>query len=139
MPVKSLNDKHILAEHREIKRIPNIVKKGKAKLDDIPDTFTLGKGHVRFFYDKLQYLYDRYNCLYNECIVRGFNVTPYYDAWEGVPDELMNNWDETPEAMLEVRQRIFDRAGYWVNTSYLMNYVDKSLLEGMQGSTFYRK
>jgi len=28
--VRRLTDKHLLAEHREIKRIPNMVKSGKA-------------------------------------------------------------------------------------------------------------
>jgi deoxyribonuclease (pyrimidine dimer) len=59
-----LVDQHLLAELREIKRIPNVVKQGKAKLDGIPERFSLGTGHVRFFYNKLGYLLRRYRSLY---------------------------------------------------------------------------
>ncbi|NJO65836.1 MAG: hypothetical protein HC836_49530 [Richelia sp. RM2_1_2] len=41
---KLLHYKHLLAESREIKRIPNAVKNGRVKLIDIPKKFTLGKG-----------------------------------------------------------------------------------------------
>ena len=56
IPPKQLTNKHLIAEHREIKRIPNVISKGKYNLKSIPPEFTLGKGHVSFFYDKLQYL-----------------------------------------------------------------------------------
>ena len=36
--------------------------------------FKLGIGHVKFFYNKLLYLKNRYISLYNECIKRGFNA-----------------------------------------------------------------
>ena len=50
---KDLTSKHLIAEHREIKRIPNCVGKGKYNMDNIPDKFKLGTGHVKFFYNKL--------------------------------------------------------------------------------------
>jgi hypothetical protein len=89
---RDLTDKHLLAEHREIKRIPNMVKSGKAKIENIPDQFTLGKGHVKFFYNKLGFLLRRYNHLYDECIKRGFAVTAYHEAWDNIPKELMGNY-----------------------------------------------
>lgn len=95
IPPAVLTDKHLLAEHREIKRIPNMVKSGKAKLDDIPDTFTLGKGHVKFFYNKLEYLRQRYIQIYLECKNRGFSITNYLMAWNDLPMELMNDYRPT--------------------------------------------
>ena len=91
-PVKKLTDKHLLAEHREIKRIPNTIKSGKAKFENIPQNFTLGAGHVKFFYDKLGYLKERYLEIHRECILRGFNVTNYTECWDGLPEKLMKNW-----------------------------------------------
>ena len=55
-----LTDQHLIAEHREIKRIPNCVAKGKYNMEGIPDKFKLGTGHVKFFYNKLLYLKFRY-------------------------------------------------------------------------------
>tara|TARA_R110002012_G_scaffold314219_3_gene526685 strand:- start:279 stop:638 length:360 start_codon:yes stop_codon:yes gene_type:complete len=100
-----LSDKHLMAEHREIKRIPNCIKKGRYNLDGIPDTFRLGAGHVKFFYNKLKYLHNRYNSLYDECIKRGFKVTNYNDAFKDVPLELYNDYKSTDID----RQLILDR------------------------------
>ena len=76
-----LNDQHLIAEHREIKRIPNCVAKGKYNMEGIPNKFKLGTGHVKFFYNKLLYLKFRYASLHTECIRRGFNVQNYIGAW----------------------------------------------------------
>ena len=67
IPPAELNGRHLIAEHREIKRIPNLVNRGRYSLDNQPDTFKLGKGHVKFFYDKLLYLKRRYDSLFDEC------------------------------------------------------------------------
>jgi len=89
-----LPDKILLAELREIKRIPNAIRNGRYSLKNMPDEFTLGTGHVKFFYDKLEYLYDRYISLREEALDRGFNVSDFSEAWDGVPEELMNNYIE---------------------------------------------
>ena len=109
IPPKELTDRHLIAEHREIKRIPNIIKKGKLSGADAPAEFTLGTGHIKFFYDKQQYLLDRYKALYAECLRRGFNVQDYSTAWEGLPPELMNNYTPTPRDRKIVRARIAER------------------------------
>ena len=67
IPPAELNGRHLIAEHREIKRIPNLVNRGRYSLDNQPKSFKLGTGHVKFFYDKLLYLKRRYDALYNEC------------------------------------------------------------------------
>ena len=92
IPPAELVNKHLIAEHREIKRIPNCIAKGKYNMDGIPKRFKLGTGHVKFFYNKLLYLKNRYISLYNECIKRGFNVQNYINAWDNVPKELMNDY-----------------------------------------------
>jgi deoxyribonuclease (pyrimidine dimer) len=77
VPVSELCDQHLLAEHREITRIPSCLYKGILKYEypDRPKNFTLGKGHVKFFTNKLGWLLSRYNELGVECFKRGFNVT----------------------------------------------------------------
>ena len=56
IPPANLTRQHLIAEHREIKRISNQISKGRFNLKDQPKDFTLGTGHVKFFYDKLGYL-----------------------------------------------------------------------------------
>ena len=102
----SLTRQHLLAEHREIKRIPNMVASGRANLTNIPEVFTLGTGHVKFFYNKLGYLLSRYRSIYSECVRRGYNVTDYTDAWSDIPSELMNDWQPSRADAAIVAQRI---------------------------------
>ena len=106
IPPQELTSKHLIAEHREIKRIPNVVAKGKFNPKSIPPTFRLGTGHVAFFYNKLQYLKDRYEDIYKECVNRGFNVQYYGNAWDGVPTNMMNSYIPTKEDERIIRERI---------------------------------
>lgn len=101
--------KALLSEHKEITRVPNAVRSGRAKLCDIPDTFRLNKGHIKFFYDKLLYLNNRYASLLAECIKRGYNVTDKTAAFFDLPDELMNDYIPTAEDRELLLERLEER------------------------------
>ena len=109
IPPTELVNQHLIAEHREIKRIPNCIAKGKYNMEGIPNKFKLGTGHVKFFYNKLLYLKNRYISLYNECIKRGFNVQNYIGAWDNVPQELMNDYKVEDNDIVIIKQRIDER------------------------------
>lgn len=111
IPPKELTKKHLIAEHREIKRLPNCVSKGKYNLKGQPKEFTLGTGHVKFFYTRLGYLRQRYEELYQECVERGINVQYYGNAWDNVPEHLMGNYIPTEEDKRIIRERIAERLG----------------------------
>ena len=72
----------------------------------MPSKFTLGTGHVKFFYNKLEYLHDRYLDLYNECLNRGYNVTNYEECFNDLPSNLYNWYKEQPEDREIILQRI---------------------------------
>lgn len=125
VPVAELCDQHLLAEFREITRVPNQVISGKLKAH-YPDQsafYTLGKGHVKFFVDKCCYLHHRYELLTQECKRRGFNITPIF------PDPLFlhvkkayNIWVPDAAALNLNRQRICQRmpaSPRWTNTAQL--------------------
>ena len=85
--VKRLTDEHLLAEHREIKRLPSAYLKRKESnkgFDDIPSKFTLGEGHVNFFLDKYKFTLFRYFSIRAECLSRGFMVADYSSGWTNV-------------------------------------------------------
>jgi hypothetical protein len=90
-----LPDKLLLAEHREITRIPNSSFK-----NTYDGPFTLGKGHVLFFRNKMGYLKNRYLMIYEECIKRGFKVTDRSSAFKSSEGD----WDDS-----EARQIIIER------------------------------
>lgn len=91
--VRMLTDEHLLAEHREIKRLPAVYKKrleSKKGLADLPKEFTLGTGHVLFFINKPSFTLGRYLDIYNECIHRWFNVENYSSNWDVYKSEHNN-------------------------------------------------
>lgn len=109
IPVQELTREHLLSEHREMIRVPNAITKGRARINNIPSTFRLGKGHVKFFYDKHEFLLRRYKQVYTECKNRGYNVQNYESCWDGVPKHLFNDYAFTEAENNIVRERINER------------------------------
>ncbi len=110
-----LSTKHLIAELREIKRIPNHVftNKTKLNLNGVPVKFKLGTGHVKFFYNKLGYLYKRYKALYDEAKnIRGFDVSDYSESFIKaikVRNDLNNGYKETLEDRNILLERLKER------------------------------
>ena len=76
----------------------------------IPDRFTLNTGHVYFFYDKGLYLYNRYDNIVEEMILRGFNPDVKRLFPKGIfPSELFNDWTPNIEDQELVRDRIKEK------------------------------
>jgi len=109
IPPRKLHPRHLLAEYREITRIPNAILRGNFNLNNLPEEFTLGKGHVRFFYNIQLYLKKRYYALYRECCARGYKVTHWPYLFDGIPKELMNDYQPTDEDILIIKERINTR------------------------------
>lgn len=79
----------LLAEHREIIRIPNMIRAGRVREESLLEsrqlTFRLGTGHVKFFYTRCGYLRTRYKALHAECLSRGYDVLDYEIAFRDLP------------------------------------------------------
>lgn len=108
-----LTDKHLIAEHREIKRIPNHLAKFGV-IGDIPKEFSLGTGHVKFFLDKGEYTHLRYIAIYEECLNRNFNIQNYSDAWKIYNNYswLYNPWECPQVASVEIWGRLVSKDYY---------------------------
>jgi deoxyribonuclease (pyrimidine dimer) len=93
-----LTDQHLLAEHREIKRICDNYHKRLIinKFDDIPKEFQLGTGHVLFFINKPLFTLRRYISIHNECLLREFNVSNYIKNWNIYNNSRFENIDHNP-------------------------------------------
>lgn len=86
-----LTNKHLLAEYRELPRIFTAViklqKQGKHPSDiDIPNSYVLGKGHVKFFYNKIGWLRLRY-----ERIIKELIHSRNYDLDESLWKSILTN------------------------------------------------
>lgn len=115
VPVSELHPKHLVAEYREIVRVFALVRnrlvKGPINKAVIPPKYVLGAGHVTFFFDKLQFILERYHQLVNEMLTRGYNPNPIVDSFlvEGIEKSFFGNYEPTEEALALNRQRILDR------------------------------
>jgi deoxyribonuclease (pyrimidine dimer) len=116
VPPSELTDQHLFAEFREIKRVPKVLLKSLQAYglvgvcDRIPKHFTLGTGHVTFFYNKGVYLANRYQALREELHRRGvnFDITARLDPDNiyGIHPRLQEDYVPTPEALTIIRERI---------------------------------
>ena len=110
--VKKLSDEHLLAEHREIKRLPSYLRKAIQckSINNIPNQFTLGIGHVKFFLNKQKFIYNRYKEIYQELLNRGFNIEDYSNNWkEFINTKYFNDYVPTIEEYNLLKQRIIER------------------------------
>ena len=104
VPPRQLTNKHLMAEYRELPRIFTLAKRYLTVQCDIPEHYPLGKGHMKFFVDKLHYLYLRYAEIYMELTARGYALSvPLYkqiaqDANSFRGTHLWNDYTPTVEA-----------------------------------------
>ncbi len=114
--MQELADQHLVAEYREMFMVGSALQRTLASknrdksLSSIPEKFTLNTGHVKFFYNKGEYLHKRYNAIVEEMKRRGMNPDPERvfkrEQW---PDELYNDWQPDDQELAIVRQRIQER------------------------------
>ena len=88
IPVHTLTRQHLIAEWRELPRVFALAHKAsiscKPWTNKQPDAYTMGTGHVIFFYDKLLFLSNRHKELVEEMLLRGYKP--------GVIGCLHNEW-----------------------------------------------
>lgn len=110
---RELYDQHLMAEYREIFMIPAALKRSLKskrgfKPEDIPPEFMLGRGHVKFFYDKGKYLDERYEALKKELKRRGYKL----DARRIFPrniflqHNLFGAWSPSDKDLVLIRERL---------------------------------
>lgn len=110
VPVGELCNQHLMAEHREMTRIPNMLNSGKLQVvyRDAPTEYTLGAGHVKFFVDKLGFLKKRYDALHQELLCRGYSVSHIWPS--SLPKyAILGEYTPTAEALSVNRERIKER------------------------------
>ena len=100
IPVEELHQKHLVAEYRELPRVFALCDKhySARKPMAIPFNYTMGKGHVLFFYNKLKWLSDRYSQLINEMKRRGYNpsfANDFPNKFNHLPNTYWGNWCPT--------------------------------------------
>lgn len=113
IPPEDLLDQHLLAEYNETAMVLASLRRSKATGRPLPshNNYTLGKGHVIFFYDKGGFLKRRYEALKIELLKREYNLDENRKMeWE-VYDrlELQKDWSPTVEDQKKNVERILQR------------------------------
>lgn len=126
VPVTELSRQHLLAEYREITRLPGnlttwLNRKTKAPdFREIPTEYKLGTGHVKFFFTRMKFLEQRFEQLVAEMKKRGYNPN-YTDSSifsdytkigirENEFQKFYNDYVPTEEALRINRERIAERS-----------------------------
>lgn len=111
IPVKYLTDEMLLAEHREIKRLPSVLSKAIQcnSVSKVPNKFCLGTGHVKFFLNKMLFIFNRYKIIKDECELRKFNITDYSSNFLNIDDKYMNDYTPTEGEYSLLKERITER------------------------------
>lgn len=114
VPVEELCYKHLIAEYRELPRVFELVRKhySSNKSDQFPNNYTMGTGHVKFFYDKLQWLSNRYSALIDR--MRQLEYSPRYTNtlshdYSDIPLRYWNDWSQSEKDIQINRLRIEQR------------------------------
>lgn len=112
VPVSELTREHLIAEYREIMRLPNNLrtslnrKSSPFSLTEIPKEYKMGKGHVKFFFNKFKFLEKRFNELITEMKNRGYNPNFTDSSIFKVSEEFYKDYLPTNDALEINRQRI---------------------------------
>jgi deoxyribonuclease (pyrimidine dimer) len=114
VPVKELCNQHLFAEWREMPRLVSNLEKSlnrkvPFKNTEIPPEYVLGKGHVKFFYDKFEFLYKRHKQLTEALLEKGYDIRADSDIFKTVDKKWFNDWKPSTKEMELNRKRITDR------------------------------
>lgn len=117
VPVETLSRLHLISEYREMPRCFSLAYKAsqsnKPWTHKQPKSYTLGQGHVLFFYDKLGFLADRHKQLTAEMLKRGYKPSftgCLREEWEGsMPKGYWRGYEADSEALRVNQERIDKR------------------------------
>jgi deoxyribonuclease (pyrimidine dimer) len=118
-----LADQHLMAERRELRMIPPLVRKriaNKTFANNIPAKYTLGAGHMLFWVPRLKYLETRFEQLTDEMLKRGFkpDLSLKFDIDESfIQHGFYNDWEPEPDdydiIIQRLRERIMKQFGWY--------------------------
>jgi deoxyribonuclease (pyrimidine dimer) len=105
-PVK-LCDQHLIAEYNEILMLLGYIKKYPG-LDNLPKSYVLGKGHMRFFKDKLDYINKRHKTIKAEMKKRGFQTNKGVDL-SGFDPNSHGDWNPKTKDYKKIKARLIEK------------------------------
>jgi deoxyribonuclease (pyrimidine dimer) len=132
-----LTDQHLMAEYREMAMVPASLRRSRRSQSDhellkkVAKTYTLNRGHVIFFYNKLDFLSKRYANLVEELTKRGYTLdtSRTFNVAE-FPDYFQNDWaaSDVDRRIIAARlvERINQKPGWYKHygTTISTNFIE---------------
>ena len=115
VPVTELSDGHLEIEHYELPRVFVLVRgaieRGEAPDDwRNPSEYRVGAGHVRFFYPRLLYVFQRQIDVMLEMLVRGLPLIREEQHVSDISSIWLNDYEPTEQAITDNRKRLSERS-----------------------------
>ncbi|MFO7872030.1 MAG: pyrimidine dimer DNA glycosylase/endonuclease V [Candidatus Undinarchaeales archaeon] len=104
---EKLADQHLIAEYAEILMLVEYIR-SYPSIENIPDKFTLGKGHMKFFKNKVLYLKKRHEKLKKEMNKRGFKPGKTVSL-KGIKKNKLKDWKPKERDLKIIRKRLIKR------------------------------
>lgn len=104
---KKLSDQHLIAEYDEMLMLVSYIK-NHPRLENIPQKYCLGKGHMKFFKDKLLYLKKRHESIKSEMKKRGFRTRKTIFL-RGFKRQNKNDWRPKKEDLKTIKKRLIEK------------------------------
>lgn len=114
--VTELHHKHLVSEYRENPRVFGLVRRAQARgltpqTAGIPAAYTMGTGHVKYFYDKLGFILKRQELLVAEMLRRHYKPSnvELLDLAVGIDGHWFGDWSPTEADVAVSRARIREK------------------------------
>lgn len=101
---EKLADQHLIAEYAEILILRQYIL-NYPSTENLPEHFTLNKGHMRFFKDKVRYLKERHDRIRKEMIKRKFQPKIIFNL-KGFKKMNLQNWKPCLKDKNIIKKRI---------------------------------
>jgi len=123
---KKLLDQHLCAEYNEIQMLFGYTQNHPYIDGSEPEQYCLGKGHIKFFKNKIQYLVERLKYIKNEMINRGYQpqemVADIIKSYN-IPKLNFGMYKPTFEAIKIIKQRLMEK--YLMKPDWYTYYGNK--------------
>jgi len=119
---KKLSDQHLIAEYDEILMLIAYIKKFPL-IENIPDSYRLGKGHMTFFKDKLIYLKKRHESLKKEMKLRNFknDWSPSKKDYSIIKDRIISR--------LKLKPKYYRYYGEYKEVNFLVGLIKNNYIK----------
>lgn len=105
IPVEELSDQHLIAEYREL---PRVLKQNiNININDAPNTYKLGTGHVKWAKKHSKYVEIRFTQLVKEMQHRGFQTN--FTSTNNIHNNNGDNYQITELDIQTNKQRIIEK------------------------------